>query len=126
MSRAQEMCVSVGKGTRFDLEAIAPVAAAQTLHAVAPHGKISWLPLFEHVAELVQHQPRIIEELVRRAAQIDTPAPSGGDGARMQPRVERMLDDAHVRHRLTEHGLQRPAERIRKRNLASGPHDASV
>jgi hypothetical protein len=82
--------------------------------------------LFEHVAILVQHEPRVVEEILRRAAQVDAPAPGGSDGARMQASVERMLDDAHMRYRLAEHGLQRRAKGIGKRYGASNLHVVSV
>src|SRR5579862_8585923 len=109
------MEMSIGKRPRLDLEAIVPIAAPQALEAIAAERQVAGLPLPEHVAVLVQHEPGILEELPSRAAQINAPAPGGGDGARMQARVKRVLDDLHLRQRLAEDALERAAERLRKR-----------
>ena len=123
MSRPQGVQMPVRERPGLDLEPIAPVAVPQALPAVAREGQSARLPLFEHVTVLVQHEPRVIEELLRGAAQVNAPPAGGGDGAQMQPRVEGALDDADLGHGLAEHALQRPAEGIRQGDRASDLHD---
>ena len=116
----------VGKGARLDLEAVVVVAMPQPLQAVARNRQLARLPLLQHVTVFVQQQPGILEEVLRGAAQIDTPAAGCGDGAGMQPRIQRMLGDGDLLHGLTEHGLERRAEGTRKGYLASNLHDLAV
>lgn len=73
--------MAVGEGARRDLEAIVPVAIAQALEAVTQDGQVAGFPLPQDVAVLMQHQPGIVEEVLRRAAQVDPSAPGRGDGA---------------------------------------------
>lgn len=125
-SGPQGVQTSVGEGTRLDLETVVPVAMPQRLQAIAHDGQIARLPLSQHMTVLVQHQPGIVEELLRRAAQIDASAASSGDRAGMQAHVERMLDDMHVRDGLADNGLERHAQGTRKGYLASKLHELGV
>jgi hypothetical protein len=104
---------------RLDLEPIVPVAPAQAFCQIAWCGQSSRLPLFENVAVLVQHQPRIGEEVRPAAAQVDAAAAGGRDGADMQAREQGMLEDLHVTHALAEGLLEAVGHACRQRNSAS-------
>jgi hypothetical protein len=85
--------VVVGELSRFDLEAVVPVAASQALSEVAGHGHRARFPLLEDVAVLMEHQRRVFEEVLGTVAQIDAAATGRGDRAQVQPCEQRMLDD---------------------------------
>lgn len=116
----------VGVRARLDLEAVVPVALPKPFQAVARDGQLARLPLLQYVTVLVQHQPGIVEEVLRRPVQIDAPAAGRGNRAGMQPGIQGMLDDAHVVNGLTDHGLQRGTEGTRKSYVASNLHDSAV
>jgi hypothetical protein len=110
----------------FDLEAIVPVAASNALEHIASNREGSRLPLFEHVAVLVQHERRILEEICGTAAQINAPSTCGCNGSAMQSHEQRVLDHAHLVDRLTKQDLERGTDRIRHRDGTSYSHDASM
>lgn len=83
--RTQRVQIPVGEGARLDLEAVVPVAVPHPLHAIPRDSQIARLPLFQHVTVLMQHEPEIVEELLRGTAQIDAPTTGSGNGAAMQP-----------------------------------------
>ena len=79
------MRVRVRERSRFHLETVVPITAAHALDDIATDGERPRLPLFDDVAVLVEHQPRIFEEILSAAAQVN-PAPAGsGDCAPVHP-----------------------------------------
>ena len=96
------MCVGVRERTGLYLESIVPVAPPHTLRYIAPDREYPWLPLFDDVAVLVQHEPGIVEELSAAAAQENSAPARRRDGSPMQPHEQRMLEDLHVVHRAPE------------------------
>lgn len=102
---------AVGERARLDLEAVVPVPVPQPLEPVARERELAGLPLTQHVAVLVQHEPGIAEEFARRAAEVDAPPARGGEGAAVQPHVERALDDPDVTDGLSEDVLERRPQR---------------
>ena len=92
---------------RFDLKTVIPVASTYALGKVAEDGECSWLPLIHDVAKLVQHQPRVVEELCSAPAKIDPPAPGRSYGSTVQAREQRVLDNPDVIDRRAEQGLER-------------------
>ena len=116
----------VRKLPRLDLETIVPVASSGPLEQIAGDCQGSRLPLFEHVAVLVQHERRILEEVGGTAAQVDAPPASGCNGTAMQSHEQRVLDHAHLVDRLTEQDLERGTDSLGHRDGASDSHDASM
>jgi hypothetical protein len=53
-----------GKGTRFDFEAVIPIALAGTFGQVAPDRELARLPLADDVKVLVKYQLRITPEIL--------------------------------------------------------------
>ena len=96
------MRMGVRERTRFDLESIVPVAPSHTLRHIASDRECSWLPLFDDMAILVQHQPGIVEELSTTSAEENSTSARRRDGAPMQPHEQRMLEDLHMVHRALE------------------------
>src|SRR5579863_836610 len=88
MRSTQRVQMFVGEGARLDLEAVVPVAVPQPLQKITGEGQITRLPLLQHVTVLMQHEPGIVEELLRPAAQVNAPPPGSGDGAVVQPRIK--------------------------------------
>ncbi len=102
---------AVGERTRLDLEAVVPVSVPQPLEQVARERELAGLPLAQHVAVLVQHEPGIVEELARRAAEVDAPPARGRERTAVQPHVERALDDQDVTDGLSQDVLERRPQR---------------
>ena len=103
----------------LDLEAIVPVTLAQPLHAITRDRELARLPLPEHVSVFVQHEPGIFEKLPRGIPQIDPAAAGRGNGARMQPHIQRVLHHEHMADWLAQNGLERHTKGTREGNRAS-------
>ena len=71
----------IGKRARLDLEAVVPISSPQTFQGVASQRERAGLPLFDDVPVLMEHEPRIVEEIGRIASEVDAPATRGRDGA---------------------------------------------
>lgn len=110
------MQIRIGKLSRFDFEAIVLIATPQALQHISGNRQGPRLPLFEHVAILVQHEPGILEKIGRTAAQIDTAVARGGDGAPVQTRHQRVFDHSHVLDAFAEQELERSGYRLRNRH----------
>jgi len=94
--------MGVRERSRFDLESIVPVTPSHTLRHIAPDRECSWLPLFDDMAILMQHQPGIVEELSATSTEKNSTAARRGDSPPMQPHEQRMLEDPDVVHRALE------------------------
>jgi len=92
----------VRKLARLDLEAIIPITAPQALQQIAGRRELTGFPLFENMAILVQHEPRIVEEVGPAPTQVDAPTAGRRHGAYVQAREQRMLEDLHVIEALAE------------------------
>jgi len=97
--------VHIRKLARFDLEAVIPIATPQPLHKVSPHGQCPWLPLFKNMTVLVQHEPRILEEIGGAATQVNSTVARRSEGAAMEADEQRMLNNPHVTDLLAKQKL---------------------
>jgi len=79
------MCVRVRKRTGLDFEPIVPITSTNTFRYIAADRERARFPLFDDMPVLVEHQPRVVEELSATAAQIDSASPCRGDGATVKP-----------------------------------------
>jgi hypothetical protein len=77
--------VPVCECTGLHFEAIVPITSANTLRQVTADGERAWLPLFDDVAILVEHQPGVLEELRTTSAQVDSATACGGNGPTVEP-----------------------------------------
>ena len=102
----QPIPVFVGEPPRLDLELIVPIAPTHAFKDIAGQGQGARLPLFENVAILVQHKPRVLKKVSSVTAQVDASAAGGGNGAAMKTHEQRMLDDPDVSDLLPEQQLQ--------------------
>jgi hypothetical protein len=114
--------MDVRKLPRLDLEAIVPIPSPRGLDHVARYRQGSRLPLFENVAILVQHEPRVLEKVGGAPIQIDTTPARRSVVAPMQAREQRVLDDPHVTDALAEDSLERRVYSLRHRDGASDFH----
>ena len=104
--RVQARRVQVSESARLDLEAIVPVSPAYPLHDIASYSERAGLPLFDDVPVLVEHQPRIVEELGRAVPQVDAVAARCGDSPAVATCKEGILDDPDMADRGLQQHLQ--------------------
>jgi hypothetical protein len=86
----------------LNLKPIAPVSVSEPLQYVPTTGQEARFPLFHDVEILVHHQGRIIEEVVRASAQIDTSPPRRGKRFPVQMGKKRVLDHLDTRNVIPE------------------------
>jgi hypothetical protein len=82
---SQPMRVRVRERTGLHFESIVPIPSTHTLGHVAADRERPWLPLFDDMPILVEHQPGVVEELSTTSAQVDSASPCGGNGPAMKP-----------------------------------------
>jgi hypothetical protein len=100
-----------GKSPGLDLEAILDVTAPARLPEIPRDRELARCPLPQDMVVLVQHQFRFAEELLRAARQIDPTATRRRTDPAVESGIQRVLDDAHVIHGLTEERGERLALR---------------
>src|SRR5690348_2654988 len=98
---------------------VEPVASSQRLHDITPDRQPPRLPLPQDMEVLMQDEVGIAPESRGGVSQQDAIAAGRGASAEVQARIERVLDDPHVRDRLTEDFLERCVQR-RGKLLRSG------
>ena len=99
---AQHRGMRCSELARLDLEAIQPIASLQGFYEVTPDRQPARLPLAQHMKILVQNEIRVTPEGRCGVAQENAVASRRRASAKMQSRIERVLDDAHVIDRLAE------------------------
>jgi hypothetical protein len=94
------MRVSERAGLHF--KPVVPVALSHTLSQIAPDRERARLPLLDHVAVLVEHQPGILKEIVAASTKVDATASRRSDGSAVNPHEQGMFEDLHMVHGLFE------------------------
>src|SRR5450631_11346 len=122
--RTEAVQVRLRELARLNLKTVVPIAALQPLENIACARQSAGSPLCEDMTVLVQEKCRIGEEIGGTAGEIDPAAASGRDGTKVQPREERMLDDANAAHGLAEERRKRRLDFARQGYDATAPHDA--
>ena len=103
----------IRKRPRFDFKPVIPIPASNTLSQIAANRQRPRFPLFDNVAILVEHQPRISKEVHGTPAQVDSTSPGSGDRTSMQPHEQRMLKDLNMMHWTLEQRFQRSTDGLR-------------
>jgi hypothetical protein len=96
------MCVRVRERTGLYLESIVPIAPANTLCEVAADCERAWLPLFDDMPILMEHQPGVVEELRAASAQVDSASPCRSNSSAVKTHEQRVLEDLDVMYRSFE------------------------
>jgi len=96
------MCLRVRERACLHFESIVPIALANTLRYVAADRERAWLPLFDDMPILVEHQPGVVEELRTTSAEVDSASACRGNGPAVKPHEERMFEDLDVMYRTLE------------------------
>ncbi len=64
----------------FHFESVVPITAAHALHEIAADRERSGFPLFNNVAVLMEHQPRIFEEIRSAPTKVNSTPACRSDG----------------------------------------------
>src|SRR5689334_10360770 len=94
---------------------------SHTLCQVASNGERSRFPLFHDVPILMEHQPRVTEEIRGAAPKVDAAEARCGHRPAVETHEPGVLEDPHVLHRALEQHFQRSTDLFRQTNCASEP-----